>query len=119
MNPFYYRIKCSKCDNIHIEYKIMNEHEKYNFKCAVCSYKLVGIAGHIVANIYVKCSVCKCIFFNKYDYVSDNIKCPMDVKQSKRCDICETTKNDVVLRWKSLTDYEKGIFLCCNTCLEY
>lgn len=110
--PIYYRIQCSQCTNRQIEFKLMDEQEKQTFKCAVCSYKTVGISGHIIANIYVKCSLCKCIFYNKFDYIGDKIKCQMDTKQSKQCDVCESVRNDVILRW----DGRGGIFLCCNEC---
>lgn len=114
MNPIYYRIKCTKCDNVHIEYKLMNINEKNEFVCAVCTYKLVIISGYFAADIHAKCSVCKCIFFNKNEYEGDIIKCPLDSKQNKQCEICDSIRNDVILRWDK--NIKGDILLCCDSC---
>jgi len=92
----------------------MDHEQQQKYKCAVCSYKTVALSGYIIGDIYAKCTVCNCIFYNKYEYIGDNIKCPLDAKQSKECEICNSTRNDTVLRWNKYRNNE--ILLCCDKC---
>ena len=114
MDPFYYRIKCTQCDHKQVEYKIMDNNEQTSFLCAVCEYKLVIITGHIKEGIYAKCSICSSIFCNRYEYNGTNITCPLDSKPVKCCDLCESVKNDVILRWSKVPGTH--IIHCCDDC---
>jgi hypothetical protein len=112
MEPIFYKLKCNKCPNMHVEYIKRTIEEYNNFECAVCNYKIVVLSGDIPENVYCKCTICNCIFYNKIPYVGNDIKCFIDKKKTKKCEKCNTTKNDTNLR-----QIDDNLIYCCEQCI--